>query len=54
MAATIRQARVTFTVPDGVDDDIVAALVRAYVTVCIERLVEAHPTLFAIAPAVDA
>lgn len=54
MSATIRQARVTFTVPDGVDDDMVAALVRNFLAVCIRHLVEAHPTLFAIEPAVDA
>lgn len=53
MSATIRTVRVTFTVPDGVDDDAVAGLVEAFLRTCVDRLADAYPSLFAVPPAVS-
>lgn len=53
MAATIRTVRVTFTVPDGVDDDAVAGLVEAFLRTCVDRLADAYPSLFAVPPDVS-
>lgn len=50
MAATIRHVQVTFTVPDGVDDDAVGQLVAAFLRTCVEQLADAYPQLFAVRP----